>query len=83
MKKKSRLKSVNEGRIVKNILRMRKKIKGDMKLRMVLESVEDMEGVYVNRGLIGSRLEKMGWVKNVDGIDVLVEKKVKMVNRDK
>lgn len=83
MKKKCRLKSVNEGRIVKNILRMRKKVKGDLKLKMVFENVEKLEGVYVNRGLICGKLRKDGWVKNIEGIDVLLEKKVKMVNRDK
>lgn len=83
---KSRIREVREGRIKENILRMRKKIKGDMVLRNVFDVIEDKEGVYVNRSLIGSKLRKEGWVRNIDGVDVLVEKRireVKMVNRGK
>lgn len=75
----SRLRKVNEGRIVKSILRMRKKIKGDLKLRSVLEVIEESEGVYVNRGLICRKLEIKGMIENKGGVDWLVEK----VDRDK
>lgn len=72
----SRIKQVRDGRIYKSIIRMRKKIKGDMRLRSVFDVVEEKEGLYVNRGLIGNRLEREGWVKYVDGVDWLVDEKV-------
>jgi len=79
----SRLKKVMEGRIKNNILKLRKKVKGDLVMKNVFEVVEEREMVYVNRSLICDKLRKEGWVKNINGIDVLVEEKVKMVNRDK
>lgn len=79
----SRLKKVMEGRIKNNILKLRKKVKGDLVMKNVFEVVEKREGVYVNRSLICDKLRKEGWVKSINGVDVLVEEKVKMVNRDK
>lgn len=73
----SRLRKVPEGKIVQSILRMRRKVRGDLTLRSVFEAVETIEGVYVNRGAIGHTLEQRGWVRNIDGIDVLLEKRVK------
>jgi len=72
----SRLRKVPEGKITKSILRMRKKVRGNLSLRSVFEAVETMEGVYVNRAAITSRLDRLGWIKNVDGVDVLLERRV-------
>jgi len=69
----SRLKKVPEGRIVKSILRMRKKIKGPLKLRQVLEVVEAHEGVYVNRGLVTAKLEARGVLETINGVDMIKE----------
>lgn len=72
---KNRLKKVPEGKIVKSIIRMRKKINGPIRLRTVFEAIEDAEGVYVNRSLIAAKLIKKGLVEHVDGMDVLIAKK--------
>ena len=72
-----RLKSVKEGRIEKSILRMRKKVKGNIRLNTVFDVVEEIEGVYVNRRLVSSKLRQKGWIVSIDGVDMLVEKKRK------
>jgi tRNA splicing endonuclease len=72
-----RLKSVKEGRIEKSILRMRKKVKGNIRLNTVFDVVEEIEGVYVNRRLVCSKLRQKGWIVSIDGVDMLVEKKRK------
>lgn len=69
----SRLRKVPEGKIVQKIVRMRKKIKGPLRLRMVFEAIEDVEGVYVNRGGITARLESKGALETIDGIDMVKE----------
>lgn len=72
MKVKCRLKRVNERRIVKSIVKLRKKVKGELRLRSVLEEIERMEGVYVNRSLIGNMLREKRMVENVNGVDMVV-----------
>jgi len=67
----SRLKKVPEGKIVQSILRLRKKVKGPLRLKQVLEVVEAHEGVYVNRGLIAAKLKARGALMTIDGVDMI------------